>query len=225
MYWFEQPMARILVAIPDKMSIPVVQPPLEPNMKIARVLLPNSGQPTLEVSVGPSDTAQHDHTNLKTNTTVEYCARWNNCLVLPPSAPTSTAAFVSAFTQSPLPVQRPPEKKSRNSVTCNKTRTVIPIDVNFWCAGYWKPCHIWNQAEGKCFINVINGSPDEGVNIHNNPCWFRVKITNASYNRSTLLRTPPHSQILTPKPVHFTTTASQYYCSYDHKKELTLTFR
>ena len=111
----------------------------------------------------------------------------------------SSSALLASLQQKQrgLQVQRVTGKGPRNESTCAKNGTRIPIDVNEYCKNHWKPCPKWNPVARKCTILYDTGD----FQIHNNPCWFRVTVSNVAYNRSALIHTPPHSKILAPDPV------------------------
>ena len=164
------------------------------------MILPNIGEPSLVLNVEPSDVVQLNHTSLRTTTFVEFCANENNCHLSWPRR--SSSAFIATLTQKQTRLQahRVTGKKPRNEATCAKNGTIIPIDVNEYCGNYWKPCQNWDPIAGTCTILYDMSGPGD-FQIHDNPCWFRVTVSNVAYNRSALLRTPPHSQILKPDPV------------------------
>ena len=199
-YLFGQPLIPVVVAIPEKLSFPVVQSPLEPHLKSAQVVLPNIGEPSLVLNVGPSDVVQLNHTNLRTTTLVEFCSNWHNCQLS--GSRRSSSAFSASLQRKrrSLQVQKVTGEGPKNEATCAKNGTIIPIDVNEYCENYWKPCPNWDPVAGTCTILYDIAGPSD-LQIHENPCWFRVTVSNVAYNRSALLHTPPHRKILKPDPV------------------------
>lgn len=183
----------------------MVQPPLEPRLESAHVLLPNSGKPSLVVKFGPADDEQTYHMNIGATSVVEFCSEWNSCHVYKSSLIPSTASSAPPTETVGALAER------TNGGFCAENRHEIPSAADVWCNNTWRTCPVWDPEARTCtFVDISRDKNKNNRNFSmgNHPCWFRVTVLqNSAYNNnSALLRVPPHYKLYTPDPVRI-----QYY--------------
>lgn len=175
-----------------------IQRPLELNLMVANMFIPDSGKHLLQVSIQTLNSPRNEHLNITMDIELEFCTYENNCHG--PSVTSST--FIIADQEN----DHPWISGMRNNNKC-RAGIYIPISnlhIDYRCANSWRKYRKWDPVSGTLEFNFTGVRPVANQSICNEPFWFRVTafITSFKIVDSRPERLSTRRTILFPNPVH-----------------------